>query len=52
MLYWQKPLFLPVHFDLLHNTELTVEYYMPIEIGNEAKNAEAHFELHLTASNE
>lgn len=43
---------IPVHFDLLRNTELTVVYYMPLEVGNEAKNAEAHFELHLTASNE
>ena len=49
---FETKLSLPVHFGLLHNTELTVEYYMPIEVGNEAKNAEAHFELHLTASNE
>lgn len=41
-----------VDFDKNHNTELTVEYYMPIEIGNEAKNAEAFFELHISASNE
>ncbi len=34
------------------NTELNIVYYLPIEIGNEAKNAEAIFELLLTASNE
>ena len=34
------------------NTELTVVYYLPIEVGNEAKNAEAIFELLITASNE
>jgi hypothetical protein len=27
-------------------------YYLPVDIGNEAKNAEAVFELLLTASNE
>ena len=32
------------------NTELTVIYYLPIEVGNEAKNAEAVFEVQLTAS--
>ena len=34
------------------NTELKIVYYLPIEVGNEAKNAEAAFELLLTASNE
>ena len=34
------------------NTELTVVYYLPIEVGNEAKNAEAIFELLITASNQ
>ena len=34
------------------NTELTVVYYLPLEVGNEAKNAEAVFEVLLTASNE
>lgn len=34
------------------STELKIVYYLPIEIGNEAKNAEAVFELQLTASNE
>lgn len=32
--------------------ELIITYYLPLEVGNEAKNAEAVFELRLTASNE
>ena len=43
---------LPVDFDEKKNTELKIVYYLPIEVGNEAKNAEAFFELLLTASNE
>ena len=31
---------------------MKIVYYMPIEIGNEAKNAEAIFDLLLTATNE
>ena len=34
------------------NTEFQVIYYLPIDVGNEAKNAEAKFGLMLTASNE
>lgn len=33
-------------------TELTIVYYLPAEVGNEAKNAEAKFLLQITASNE
>lgn len=43
---------LPVNFDEGKNTELKIVYYLPIEVGNEAKKAEAVFELLLTASNE
>ena len=43
---------LEVDFKEKKNTELTVIYYLPLEVGNEAKNAEAVFELLLTASNE
>ncbi len=43
---------LPVDFDEDKNTELKIVYYLPVEVGNEAKKAEALFELHLTASNE
>ena len=32
--------------------DLTVTYYMPPEVGNEAKNAEVIFDLRITASNE
>ena len=42
---------LEVDFDAEKNPELSIVYYLPIEIGNEAKNAEALFELLLTASN-
>ncbi len=42
----------PIDFEVFRNTELRVIYYLPIEVGNEAKNAEALFKLVLTASNE
>ena len=45
-------LVLPVDFDQDLNTELSVEYYMPINVGNEAANVEAAFALQITASNE
>ena len=43
---------LPANFKTGDNTELTIVYYLPLDTGNEAKNAEAVFELRLTASNE
>lgn len=43
---------LPVDFSEGRNTELKIVYYLPLDVGNEAKNAEAIFELLLTASNE
>ncbi len=43
---------MPVNFKTNQNTELTVRYYLPLDVGNEAKNAEALFHLRLTASNE
>ena len=43
---------LPVDFGESKNTELKIVYYLPTEVGNEAKNATAAFELRLTASNE
>ena len=43
---------LDVDFNQNKNTELKIVYYMPLDVGNEAKNAEAVFELQLTASNE
>lgn len=43
---------LPVDFEKDINTELTIVYYLPINVGNEAKNAEAVFELLIKASNE
>lgn len=43
---------LSVDFGEDKNTEFQIVYYLPLEVGNEAKNAEALFELILTASNE
>ena len=43
---------LPVDFGSKKNTELKIVYYMPLEVGNGAKNAEAVFEVRFTASNE
>ena len=45
-------LVLPVDFKENKNTKLKVVYYLPLEVGNDAKNAEALFELRLTATNE
>ncbi len=43
---------LQVNFPNKTNTELNFVYYLPVEVGNEVKNADAVFELHLTAKNE
>ena len=43
---------LPVDFTEDMNTELTVVYYLPVTVGNEAKKAEAVFDLLITATNE
>ena len=48
----KEGLVFPVNFLMRQNTELEIIYYLPIEVGNEAENAEAAFELHLTAYNE
>ena len=42
---------LPVDYAEGKNTELKIVYYLPSEVGNEAKKAEAIFELLLKASN-
>ena len=41
-----------VDFDNNENTELKIVYYLPIEVGNEAKNAEAVFELQFVTKSE
>jgi hypothetical protein len=41
-----------VDFEQNQNTEFQIVYYLPLDVGNEAKNAEAKFELILSASNE
>lgn len=43
---------LPVDFTNTDKAEFTIIYYLPIEVGNEAQNAEAVFELLIKASNE
>ena len=43
---------LHVDFKKGENTKFKIVYYLPLEVGNEAKNAEALFELKLEASNE
>ena len=43
---------LPVNFPQHSNTDLRIVYYLPETVGNEIKNAEALFELQITASNE
>ena len=43
---------LNVDFAKKKNTVIEIVYYLPIDVGNEAKNAVAVFELHLTAYNE
>ena len=43
-----------LHVDLTRakHQELIITYYMPLEVGNEAQNAEAIFDLLITATNE
>ena len=47
-----EELVLPIDFSKNQNTELTIVYYLPIEVGNEAKNAVADFDLQIKASEE
>ena len=47
-----EELVLPVQISKGINTELEIIYYLPIEVGNEAKNATADFELLVRASEE
>ena len=43
---------LPIDFDQKTSEQLRIVYYLPLDVGNEAKNAKAVFELRLTANNE
>jgi hypothetical protein len=47
-----KRILFSVDFGEDKNTEFRIVYYLPLDVGNEVKNAEAQFELVLTASNE
>ena len=50
--YEDGELVVPISFVEERSVEFTVSCYLPLEIGNEAKNAEAVFELQLTANYE
>ena len=39
-----------VNFDKDENTELKLVYYMPLEVGNEAKLAASDFQLNIVSS--
>lgn len=41
-----------VNFRERLNTQLDITYYLPLDVGNEAKNGEVLFDLLLTATNE
>ena len=43
---------LHVDFEQEDDVDLLITYYLPVEVGNEAKNAEAVFDLRISASNE
>ena len=45
-------LIFPVDFEKQINTNLQIVYYLPETTGNEAKNADVLFELHISASNQ
>jgi len=51
-MFEKEDVVLPVDFNADKNTALKLVYHLPIEIGNEAKNAETLFKLLITASNE
>lgn len=41
-----------VDFGAEKDSQLEITYYLPLEVGNEAKGKEAIFDLYITASNE
>ena len=43
---------LHIGFDMEDDVRLEITYYLPIDVGNEAKNASAVFDLRITATNE
>lgn len=49
-MFQHENIVLPVDFTENKNTELKIVYFMPLETGNEAKNAETVFELRITAN--
>lgn len=47
-----KEIVIPVDFTKEKKKEIKISYYLPEEVGNEAQNAEASFELLITTTNE
>ena len=47
-----EPLILDTHLSKKDTVTLKITYYMPIEVGNEAENAKADFDLVITAFSE
>ena len=41
----------PVNVEAKQNTQIRMVYYLPIDVGNEAQDAEAFFGLKITATN-
>ena len=41
----------PVNVEAKQNTQIRLVYYLPIDVGNEAQDAEAFFGLKITATN-
>lgn len=50
-MFEKENIVLPVDFAENKNTKLKIVYFMPFEVGNEAKNAETIFELRITTKN-
>ena len=48
----REEIVLPIDFSEKINTELTIIYYLPVEVGTEAKNAAADFDLKIRACGE
>lgn len=49
--FTDEALSLDVDFTNVKKNEFRITYHMPEEVGNEAQNSEAFFELHITAEN-
>ena len=48
----EEPLSVPCKVRKTDDLEIQVEYFLPLETGNEVKNASVNYLLHITLSNE